>query len=126
MDKLQVLRSIDKYDRVGDCGLFDLLTKGKMDSSGAFIDGANLSSSKALFLVSLVSKNRNLHARLNLIEALENEVIRQGEDNCGWTAWDELLNMPINEDETWKDGGRPANIAWALDDIIEVSEKVNE
>jgi hypothetical protein len=36
----------------------------------------------------------------------------------GTTMWDRLLAMTPNDDETWERGGRPKNIAWALDDML--------
>lgn len=41
--KLAVLRAIDKLDRLGDDGVRDLLGKGRLDESGAFTKGADLS-----------------------------------------------------------------------------------
>ena len=41
--KLAVLRAIDKLDRLGDDGVRDLLGKGRLDESGAFTKGAELS-----------------------------------------------------------------------------------
>jgi histidyl-tRNA synthetase len=40
--KLVVMRAIDKLDRLGLDGVFDLLGKGRMDESGAFTKGAGL------------------------------------------------------------------------------------
>jgi histidyl-tRNA synthetase len=37
-----VLRQIDKFDKVGEAGVLELLTDGRKDSSGAFIDGVGL------------------------------------------------------------------------------------
>jgi histidyl-tRNA synthetase len=41
------LRSIDKLDRLGPQGVFQLLTSGRKDESGDFTKGANLSSAQA-------------------------------------------------------------------------------
>jgi histidyl-tRNA synthetase len=38
------LRTIDKFDKVGVSGVRELLGKGRLDSSGAFIDGVGLSA----------------------------------------------------------------------------------
>jgi len=46
-----VLRTIDKYDKVGREGVLELLTKGRTDQSGAFIDGVGLSEIDALRVV---------------------------------------------------------------------------
>ncbi|MFA3919071.1 histidine--tRNA ligase [Ruegeria hyattellae] len=42
-----VLRTIDKFDKVGETGVRELLTKGRLDVSGAFIDGVGLSEDQA-------------------------------------------------------------------------------
>ena len=41
--KDNVLRTIDKFDKVGEVGVRELLTKGRLDASGAYIDGVGLS-----------------------------------------------------------------------------------
>jgi histidyl-tRNA synthetase len=56
-----VLRTIDKFDKVGREGVLQLLTEGRMDSSGARIDGVGLSMAQAenvyLFLNSTGDNN---------------------------------------------------------------------
>ncbi len=42
-----VLRTIDKFDKVGEQGVRELLGKGRLDASGAFIDGVGLSEDQA-------------------------------------------------------------------------------
>jgi histidyl-tRNA synthetase len=42
-----VLRTIDKFDKVGEAGVRALLTGGRLDASGAFIDGVGLSDDQA-------------------------------------------------------------------------------
>ncbi|WP_370283600.1 histidine--tRNA ligase [Pseudooceanicola sp.] len=42
-----VLRTIDKFDKVGEAGVRELLGKGRLDSSGAYIDGVGLSEAQA-------------------------------------------------------------------------------
>ncbi|SDC97922.1 histidine--tRNA ligase [Ruegeria marina] len=41
-----VLRTIDKFDKVGADGVSELLGKGRLDASGAFIDGVGLSEAQ--------------------------------------------------------------------------------
>ncbi len=41
-----VLRTIDKLDKVGEAGVRELLGKGRLDASGAYIDGVGLDSEK--------------------------------------------------------------------------------
>ncbi|MFN3208693.1 MAG: histidine--tRNA ligase [Roseovarius sp.] len=42
-----VLRTIDKFDKVGEEGVRQLLGKGRLDASGAYIDGVGLSDAQA-------------------------------------------------------------------------------
>jgi histidyl-tRNA synthetase len=42
-----VLRTIDKFDKVGEAGVRELLGKGRLDASGAYIDGVGLSDTQA-------------------------------------------------------------------------------
>ncbi len=42
-----VLRTIDKFDKVGEAGVRELLGKGRLDASGAYIDGVGLSPAQA-------------------------------------------------------------------------------
>ena len=42
-----VLRTIDKFDKIGESGVRSLLTKGRLDKSGAFIDGVGLNPDEA-------------------------------------------------------------------------------
>ena len=46
-DRDAVLRTIDKFDKVGAEGVRALLTKGRLDASGAFIDGVGLEAAQA-------------------------------------------------------------------------------
>lgn len=112
-NKLQILRHIDKLDRVGPEGVFDRLTTGAKDDSGAFISGVGLEKSTALLLLGFVVTDRPIMARIDLMVKLNAHELPSG-----GTALDWLLDMPANADNTWKEGGRPANIAWALDDIL--------
>jgi len=42
-----VLRTIDKFDKVGEAGVRELLGKGRLDASGAYIDGVGLEPQQA-------------------------------------------------------------------------------
>ncbi len=42
-----VLRTIDKFDKVGEAGVRELLGKGRFDESGAYIEGVGLSDDQA-------------------------------------------------------------------------------
>ncbi|MDX1780311.1 MAG: histidine--tRNA ligase [Thalassovita sp.] len=57
---LDVLRTIDKFDKVGEQGVRELLTKGRLDASGAFIDGVGLNEEQAEPVIAfLTSKGAN-------------------------------------------------------------------
>ena len=45
--RADVLRTIDKFDKVGQAGVRELLGKGRLDASGAYIDGVGLAESQA-------------------------------------------------------------------------------
>ena len=45
--KLNILRTIDKLDKVGQAGVVELLQKGRKDESGAFIPGCGLTDDQA-------------------------------------------------------------------------------
>lgn len=49
--KLKVIRSIDKYDRLGPLGVSSLLKKGRRDPSGDFTSGANLSDEQVAKII---------------------------------------------------------------------------
>ncbi|KRS18769.1 histidine--tRNA ligase [Roseovarius indicus] len=42
-----VMRTIDKFDKVGEAGVRELLGKGRLDASGAYIDGVGLTDDQA-------------------------------------------------------------------------------
>ncbi|OUS08252.1 histidine--tRNA ligase [Rhodobacterales bacterium 52_120_T64] len=67
-----VLRTIDKFDKVGESGVRELLTDGRLDASGAFIDGVGLSDAAAEPVIEfLTSKGDDTAATLeNLTKAV--------------------------------------------------------
>ncbi len=67
-----VLRTIDKFDKVGESGVRELLTKGRLDASGAFIDGVGLTEAQVEpVLAFLMSKGDDLATTLaNLTKAV--------------------------------------------------------
>ncbi|MBU3259160.1 histidine--tRNA ligase [Roseovarius sp. PS-C2] len=61
-----VLRTIDKFDKVGEAGVRELLGKGRLDASGAYIDGVGLSDEQAgPVLAFLTSKSDSAAQTLN-------------------------------------------------------------
>ncbi|WP_420857633.1 histidine--tRNA ligase [Marivivens marinus] len=76
-----VLRTIDKFDKVGEEGVRQLLGKGRLDASGAYIDGVGLSDEQAAPVVAfLTSKGAdNAETLANLSDAVgASEVGAQG------------------------------------------------
>jgi len=72
-----VLRTIDKFDKVGEAGVRELLGEGRLDVSGAYIDGVGLASEKAEPVVRfLTSKGADNEATLaNLRTAVGDSAI---------------------------------------------------
>ncbi|PLS21725.1 histidine--tRNA ligase [Neptunicoccus cionae] len=50
-----VMRTIDKFDKVGENGVRQLLGKGRLDSSGAYIDGVGLSDDQTSIVLSFLN-----------------------------------------------------------------------
>lgn len=60
-----VLRTIDKFDKVGEEGVRELLGKGRLDASGAYIDGVGLDEAQAEPVIRfLTSKGADAEATL--------------------------------------------------------------
>jgi histidyl-tRNA synthetase len=60
------MRTIDKFDKVGEAGVRELLGKGRLDASGAYIDGVGLSDEQAApVLAFLTSKGSDNAATLD-------------------------------------------------------------
>ncbi|MBT9386925.1 histidine--tRNA ligase [Pseudooceanicola sp. CBS1P-1] len=65
-----VLRTIDKFDKVGETGVRELLGKGRLDASGAYIDGVGLAASQAEPVIAfLTSKGADAGATLANLRA---------------------------------------------------------
>jgi len=65
-----VLRTIDKFDKVGEAGVRELLGKGRLDASGAYIDGVGLSDDQtAPVLAFLTSRGDTASATLANLRA---------------------------------------------------------
>ncbi len=83
-----VLRTIDKFDKVGEAGVRELLGKGRLDASGAYIDGVGLAPEQAEpVLAFLTSKGGDNAATLaNLRVAI-------GTSEIGAKGVDELADI---------------------------------
>ncbi len=86
--KADVLRTIDKFDKVGENGVRELLGKGRLDASGAYIDGVGLEAAQAEPVIAfLTSKAADTAGTLaNLRAAI-------GESEVGAKGVDELQEM---------------------------------
>ena len=86
--KADVLRTIDKFDKVGESGVRELLGKGRLDASGAYIDGVGLEAEQAEPVIAfLTSKAGDTAGTLaNLRSAI-------GDSEVGAKGVDELQQM---------------------------------
>ena len=66
-----ILRTVDKFDKVGESGIRQLLGKGRLDASGAYIDGVGLSDTEADVVIAfLTSKGSNIETTLSNLKNL--------------------------------------------------------
>ncbi len=75
--RADVLRTIDKFDKVGEAGVRELLGKGRLDDSGAYIDGVGLDPAQAEPVIAfLTSKGANSEETLaNLSAAIGDSAV---------------------------------------------------
>jgi len=72
-----VLRTIDKFDKVGAAGVKQLLGKGRLDASGAYIDGVGLSDDQAAPVLAFLTSRADDPAKTlaNLRDAISGSII---------------------------------------------------
>ena len=95
-----VLRTIDKFDKVGEEGVRQLLTSGRKDDSGAFIEGVGLSPEQAGPVIAfLTSKGANNAETLGNLRAAvgASAVGAEGVEELAQIA-DMLAAMGVAED----------------------------
>lgn len=121
----QTLRTMDKFDKIGAAGVVELLqkpfedfganlTKEQAEIIGFFVSLRGVDNRETISnLVNLFSPNRRLPARLDLLDLLE---ATPHDEHGDWLGY--YLALPANKDQTWGRGGRPANVAWMLDDMV--------
>ncbi|MGJ8618643.1 MAG: ATP phosphoribosyltransferase regulatory subunit, partial [Sulfitobacter sp.] len=75
--RARILRTIDKFDKVGESGVRELLGKGRLDASGAYIDGVGLTDAQiAPVIAFLTSKGKDTAETLkNLRGAVESSEV---------------------------------------------------
>jgi len=73
-ERLAVLRVIDKFDKVGVRGVEELLGSGRLDASGAYIDGVGLSKDQAAPVVAFLTAKGDTNEKtlLNLRDVVGN------------------------------------------------------
>ena len=114
--QVQVLRCLDKSDKLGIDATIELLQKplsefgADLDPVHAGLCGIFLSCKSLKEIRIFLKKSLFVGNRLATLEFLDS--------GTSPTPLDRLLAMKPNENNTWANGGRPANIAWALDDIV--------
>ena len=60
-----VLRTIDKFDKVGEAGVRELLGKGRLDASGAYIDGVGLSEAQITPVINFINSHAVVQNKLS-------------------------------------------------------------
>ncbi|NSX55104.1 histidine--tRNA ligase [Parasulfitobacter algicola] len=80
-----ILRTIDKFDKVGEQGVRDLLGEGRKDASGAFIDGIGLSDAQSEPVVAFLTSKG-----VNNAETLQNLSSAVGSSEIGYEGIREL------------------------------------
>ena len=89
--RAQVLRSIDKLDRVGIGGVADLLGKGREDESGDFTDGVGLAEDQIERIIGFVTAGETGGgSRSEVLDRLSDLV---GDDPDGREGIDELATI---------------------------------
>ena len=86
--RADVLRTIDKFDKVGEAGVRELLGKGRLDASGAYIDGVGLAPDQAEPVVAFLTSRGASNA-----ETLSNLRAAIGTSETGAKGVDELEEM---------------------------------
>ena len=80
VDRDAVLRTIDKFDKVGAEGVAELLGKGRLDASGAYIEGVGLTEAQAApVLAFLTSRGESAAETLANLRAAVGESAVGGE-----------------------------------------------
>ncbi|MEL7115023.1 MAG: histidine--tRNA ligase [Pseudomonadota bacterium] len=86
--RADVLRTIDKFDKVGEEGVRQLLGKGRRDASGAYIDGVGLSEDQAEPVIAFLTSRAD-----DTATTLANLRGAVGESSIGAAGVDELEHI---------------------------------
>ena len=83
-----VLRTIDKFDKIGEAGVKELLGRGRLDASGAYIDGVGLNAEQSTPIVEFLTSKGTSNT-----ETLENLMSAVGISSVGAEGVDELRSI---------------------------------
>ncbi len=94
-DKKQygVLKSIDKFDRIGSDGVGELLKQGRKDKSGAFNQGCDLSNDQASEILSFLKLKNIQDLKTNLKNPLSVEGIQELEELLEIVSYSKNLDL---------------------------------
>ncbi|MEL6992414.1 MAG: histidine--tRNA ligase [Pseudomonadota bacterium] len=97
-----VLRTIDKFDKVGEQGVRELLGKGRQDASGAYIEGVGLSPTQMEPVLGFITYFDKVQQELSL-EATQahdegNEERGKQLDNARNSVMDAFRDEPLSSD----------------------------
>ncbi|NDR59549.1 histidine--tRNA ligase [Aliiruegeria sabulilitoris] len=93
-----VLRTMDKLDKVGREGVLQLLTQGRLDASGAFIDGVGLSKDQAEQIWTVLSTPGDTNSET--IELLYQVCGSSVEANKGVEELEQIANLVEGQGHT--------------------------
>ena len=90
-----VLRTIDKFDKVCERGVLELLTTGRKDASGAYIDGVGLDVMNAQRIVQYLSQRSVLEPGTNAarLASMRQAVADSPEGNAGVDELTEIVRL---------------------------------
>lgn len=117
--RADVLRAMDKRDRVGTVGVFELLTTGRTAQSGAITPGVGLRPGQAASIVHFleVGSGSTIDRRLSLIARLEETLTADGR-----TAFDDLM-AAIDPEEALSGAALGRLLADTLDRLIGLADE---
>ncbi len=90
--RLQVMRALDKYDRLGLQGVWELLDRGRTDDSGDFTPGANLTPSQISANVHFLATSATGSSNLALLPPnLNREISPPSSNKEVLSVWTKLV-----------------------------------
>ncbi|MBY8916792.1 histidine--tRNA ligase family protein [Nitratireductor sp. L1-7-SE] len=121
--KLTVLRSLDKFDKVGREGVAELLTSGRRDESGDFTPGANLPGSAAEKLLRLFQRPEIISGEE------ENLAVKFGDAVAQFSlTWKQYLqSFKVNGEPVFASGDTgQVDIAWTIPISLALADPVGD